>query len=201
MFVRRCLVLTLILALGIVAVRTTGIIAQEKQDKLTSDPGKLAVQFAEAKLKLAQMNLAKMKEMNSRVRGTLITGLVEQFAEEVTLAELELEAAKKTPGGNPYQATLERTRLALRTAEARAERALRTHEKAPNIVSRDDVERVRQIAVVADLQLARGVALENASPQEQLQWQMDVFSNELDRVRIYAYLLGQNRFDEFAPGL
>ncbi len=57
------------------------------------------------------------------------------------------------------------------------------------------------MAVIADLQLQRGMALVDASPQDQLQWQLEVYSDEIDRVRIYTSLLGQNRFGEFAPGL
>ena len=200
MNVRRWAALAAILVLGVVVGRTTGIVAQDDKSG-KSAPDKLAVQCAEANLKLAQMNLDRMKQLNQKVPGTLIAGMVDQFTEEVELAQQELEVAKKTPGGSPYLATVERMRLALRSAEARAKRALNTHEQAPDIVSKDDVERMRQIAVIADLQLQRGLALEKASPQQQLQWQLEVYGNEIDRVRIYAYLLGQNRFGEFSPGL
>jgi hypothetical protein len=188
-----------LLAIGIVAGRTTGSAAQN--DKPKYDFGALTVQVAEAKLKLAKMNLERMQELNNKVRGTLITGMVEQFAEEVELAERGLKAAKSTPGGDPYMATIERMRLALHSAERREKRALDTYEKAPDIVSKGDVERLRQMAVLADLQLQRGLSLQDAEPAKQLQWQVDVFASELDRVRVYSYLLGQNRFGEFSPGL
>jgi hypothetical protein len=188
-----------LVVVGVVLGRATGSVAQDEKAK--QDPDKLAVQAAEAQLKIAEMNLARMKELNSKVRGTLIAGMVEQFSDEVDLAKLELEVAKKYPGGDSYRATVERMRLALRSAEARAARALKMYETAPEITTRSDVERARQNAVIADLQLQRGLALENATPQRQLQWQMDVYSSELDRVRIYSYLLGQNRFGEFSPGL
>lgn len=187
-----------VLAIGIVAGRTTGSAAQEEPKY---DFGKLTVQVAEAKLKLAQMNLQRMQELNNKVRGTLITGMVEQFTEEVELAERELKAAQGNPGGDPFNATIERMRLGLRSAEDREKRALATYEKAPDIVTKGDIERLRQVAVVADLQLQRGLALKDADSAKQLQWQLDVFASELDRVRIYTYLLGQNRFGEFAPGL
>lgn len=200
-----------LLGIGLVAGRATGIGGQQSaaaqdpqaQDKSGKQPGldKLAVQSAEAQLKLAQMNYERMKQLNEKVRGTLIAGMVEQFAEEVELAQRALDTAKNNPGGDPYQATIERMKLALKEAEEREKRALKTYEQAPDIVTKDDVERMRQIVIVADLQLQRGLALKDASPHEQLQWQLDVFTGELDRVRIYTYLLGQNRFGEFAPGL
>ncbi len=199
MNVRRWAALAAILAIGMVVGRTAGTAAQD--DKNEQAPDKLAVQCAEANLKLAQMNFERMQQLNQKVRGTLIAGMVDQFREEVELAQQQLDVAKKTPGGDPYLATVERMRLALRSAEARAKRALDTHEQAPDIVSKDDVERMRQIAVIADLQLQRGLALKSATPQQQLQWQLEVLGNEIDRVRIYTYLLGQNRFGEFSPGL
>jgi hypothetical protein len=199
MNLRRLASVAALVVLGVVLGRATGSVAQDEKAK--QDPDKLAVQAAEAQLKIAEMNLARMKELNSKVRGTLITGMVEQFSDEVDLAKLELEVTKKYPGGDSYRATVERMRLALRAAEARAARALKMYETAPEITTRGDVERARQSAVIADLQLQRGLALENATPQRQLEWQMDVYSSELDRVRIYSYLLGQNRFGEFSPGL
>lgn len=200
MNVRRWAALAAILVLGVVIGRTTGIVAQDDKSDKTA-PDKLAVQCAEANLKLAQMNLDRMKQLNQKVRGTLISGMIDQFTAEVELAQQELDVAKSSPGGNPYQSTVERMRLALKTAEARAKRALDTHEQAPDIVSKNDVERMRQIAVIADLELQRGLSLEKASPQQQLQWQLEIYGNEIDRVRVYTYLLGQNRFGEFSPGL
>jgi uncharacterized membrane protein YccC len=199
MNVRHWSLVAAVLAIGIVAGRTTGTAAQDEKPKY--DFGQLTIQVADAKLKLAQMNLQRMQELNNKVRGTLITGMVEQFTEEVELAERELKAAKSNPGGDPFLAALERMRLALRSAEDREKRALATYEKAPDIVTKGDIERLRQVAVVADLQLQRGLALEGADAGKQVQWQIDVFASELDRVRVYCYLLGQNRFGEFAPGL
>jgi hypothetical protein len=199
MNVRRWASVAALVVLGVVLGRTTGSVAQD--DKPKADPDKLAIQVAQAELKIAEMNLARIKELNAKVRGTLIAGMVEQFTDEVELAKLELEVAKKYPGGDPYRATIERMRLALHASEARAARALKMYETAPEIMTKGDVERARQSAVIADLQLQRGLALESATPQRQMQWQMDIFGSELDRVRIYSYLLGQNRFGEFSPGL
>ncbi len=63
------------------------------------------------------------------------------------------------------------------------------------------MERMRQVAIIADLELQRGLSLADAPDHAKLQWQLEVYGNEIDRVRIYSYLLGQNRFGEFSPGL
>ena len=71
---------------------------------------------------------------------------------------------------------------------------------APSVVTRGDVERMRLFAELTDLQLQRGLALQNASAPEKLGWQLEVLGDDLDRVRIYTYLLGQNRLGQFFPG-
>ncbi len=193
-----------LLAVGIAVGHTTGSIAQDQAatDATTiPNPDKLAMQVAQAKLKMAEMNLERIKELNAKVPGTLITGMVQQFSDEVELARLELDVLRKTPGGDPYQAMVERMRLALTASKDRADRALKTFETAPAIMTRNDVERARLSAIIADLQLQRGLALEGADPHKQLQWQLELIGNELGRVRVYTYLLGQNRFGEFSPGL
>ncbi len=92
----------------------------------STNTGDLAVQCPRAQLKLAELNLARMQELNKRVPGTLISGMVQQFSEEVELAKTEVKIHEKYPGGDPYRACVERMRLALKSAEARAKRALNT---------------------------------------------------------------------------
>jgi hypothetical protein len=199
MNVRRGVAVVVLLVIGITLGRTTGQ-AQSEQDAKKQADG-FAMQAAKLNLQLAEMNLERMNRQNRRVPGTVIQGLIDMFAQEVELARAELSIFEKNAGGSPYLAMVERMRLAVRFSKARADRALAMFEKAPEIMSRTDVERMRNMARIADLQLQRGLALEKASAGDQLQWQLEVYGDELDRVRIYTWLLGQNRFGEFSPGL
>ena len=115
MILRRLSIAVMILAIGAALGRMTG--PAEAQDD--SQAKSLGLEFAQMQLKLAEMNLARAQELNQRVPGTLISGMMQQFAEEVERARAELEIAKKMPDGDPYQACVERVRLALRSAEAR----------------------------------------------------------------------------------
>jgi hypothetical protein len=193
---RQLAAVLVILAVGVALGRTAGSAQKEEQKQ----PSTLALDWAKARLKLAEMNLARMQELNKKVAGTLVGSMIREFSEEVEEAQIELKIVEKHPGGNPYLACIERMKLALRSAEDRAKRALETHQKAPEVVTKSDVERMRQAAIMADLQLQRGLELEGATPHEQLQWQLEVMGNDLDSVRLYAYLLGQNRFGQFSPG-
>lgn len=194
---RRLAAVVVILAIGVTLGRTAGTAADDDAKKTKES---LAQECAEFQLKLAEMNLARAQELNKKVPGTLIGGMMQQFADEVERERAELELVKKSPQGDPYQACIERLTLALRSAEQRAKLGLATHEKAPSVVTKDDVERMRLVAMITDLQLQRGDALADASPEEKLQWQLEVMSDDLDRVRVYTYLLGQNRVGQFFPG-
>ena len=194
---RRLAGAVIILAIGVALGRTAGSAAGDDEKKQQES---LAAQCAQAQLKLAEMNLRWAQEMNKKVPGTLIGGMMEQFSDEVETAKARLETANKSLVGDPYQAAVERMKLALRSAQARAKTALQTYERAPTIVTKNDVERTRQAAVVADLQLQRGLALADAPPHEKLQWQLEVVGHDLDQVRLYTYLLGQNRLGQFSPG-
>jgi hypothetical protein len=221
MNVRRLAAVALLVAIGAMLGQTAGLLAQNAQNSAAQNPtaqnpatpapgtstpaaqgseASLTVQLARAEVRLAELNLARMKQMNERVPNTIIAGMVEQFEEEVARARMELSVAEKSPGGDPYLVAVARLELSLRAAESRARRALATHQKAPTVVTREDVERARQIAVITDLQLSRGKALADASREDKMQWQLEVVSDDLDRVRKYTYLLGQNRFGQFTPG-
>jgi hypothetical protein len=194
---RRLACAVIILAIGVALGRTAGSAAGD-DDKNQKES--LAAQCAQAQLKLAEMNLQWAQEMNKKVPGTLIGGMMMQFAEEVEMTKAKLQTAKASMVGDPYQAAIERMKLALRSAEARAKTALQTYERAPTIVTKNDVERTRQAAVVADLQLQHGLTLADAPPHDKLQWQLEVIGHDLDQVRLYTYLLGQNRLGQFSPG-
>ena len=146
------------------------------------------------------MNLARAQQLNRKVPGTLIGGMMHQFSKEVELARVELEIAKKSAKSDAFQASIERVKLALRSAKDRAKVGLQTYKKAPSVVTKGDVERMRLFAVIADLQLQRGEALADASATDKLDWQLEVMGDDLERIRIYTYLLGQNRVGQFFPG-
>ena len=197
MTLRRLAAVAVILAIGVALGRTAGSAAEdENKDKAKS----LAVECAQAKLRLAEMNLARAQQLNRKVPGTLIGGMMQQFSKEVEVAGVELAIAKKSSKSDAFQASIERVKLALRSAKDRAKVGLETHKRAPSVVTKGDVERMRLFAVIADLQLQRGQALAGASATDKLEWQLEVMGDDLERVRIYTYLLGQNRVGQFFPG-
>ena len=197
MTLKRLAIVAVILAIGVTLGRTAGSAVEKDDDaKLKS----LAVACTQAKLKLAEMNLARARQLNQKVPGTLIGGMMNQFVKEVTLAKVDLEIANKSNASDAFRASIERVKLARASAKERAAGGLRTHERAPTVVTKGAVERTRRFAVIVDLQLQRGQALANASAEKKLDWQLEMIGDDLERIRIYTYLLGQNRVGQFFPG-
>ena len=157
----------------------------------------LAVRYARAQLRLAEVTLKKANDMNRKMAGTLTSGLVSQFADDVEFAKLQLQNAMRPEGIDPLQACLERAELARRLAEGRLKKALEANQRAPGVVSAAEVESLRLGVELAQLRLERGQSLVSASSDAKLQWQLDVLSDELARVKEQTYLLGQNRLQQF----
>jgi len=194
---RRLAIVAVFLAIGVALGFAAGSQSEEKDKKKLKS---LSVECAQAKLRLAELNLARAQELNQKVPGTLIGGMMEQFEKEVTLAKVELQIAEKSTDGDPFQASIERAKLALAAAKERAKVGMQTYKKAPTVVTKGDVERMRLFAVIVDLQLQRGEALANGPAEQKLEWQLEMLGDDIERIRIYTYLLGQNRIGQFFPG-
>jgi hypothetical protein len=155
--------------------------------------GSLPVRYARAELRLAELTLQKAQEMNRKVPGTLIAGLMAQFAEDVEFAKLRLQNAQKTGGGDALEECLQRAELARRLAEGRLKKAVEANKRAPSVVDANELERLRLRLEIAELRLERGKSLVDATADAKLQWQLDMLNDDLARVAEQTYLLGQNR--------
>lgn len=191
MNVRRLAGVVAILGIGAVLGHTAGSAQDKKDDK------SLATRYAKAQLRLAELNLQKVQEMNKRVPGTLIQSVVQQFEEEVEFAKANVRHAEQNGVDLAYQSCLERAELGVRAAEAYAKRAEETHQRAPTMRSGTDVERAKVAMEMAQLQVERGKAASEAGFEAKCQWQLGLLGEELWKVRQQTALLGQNRFAQF----
>lgn len=157
----------------------------------------IAVRYARAQLRVAELTLQKALAMNKRLAGTLVSGMVSQFSDEVELSKLRLQAAMSSSEIDPLQACLQRAELSVRTAETKLKKASETNQQVPNTVSQVDLERLRAGIEVARLRLEYGRSLVSASSESRLQWQIELLNDELARVKEQTYLLGQNRISQF----
>jgi hypothetical protein len=155
------------------------------------------VRSARAKLRLAELSLQKAQEANRKVAGTLTTGLIAQYADDVELARLQLQNATRPEGRDAHRAYLLRAELVRHAADAQLKRATEANGRARGVVSANELERLRLDAEIAQLRVERGQSLIDAPPDAKLQWQVDLLNDELARVKEQTYLLGQNRLQQF----
>jgi hypothetical protein len=185
---------------AVLTVLITGVALGRAADPIRST-GELtestSVRHAKLQLRLAELNLQKVREMNKRVPSTYITGMVAQFMADVELAKSQLQLVQQSDEPDCFHRFLALAESDLRLAEARAKQAADANLRAPTMISRNDVERMQLVVQIAQLQLDRGKAVANGTPEAKSQWQFELLSDELRRLRQQTYLLGQNRFPQF----
>jgi hypothetical protein len=147
----------------------------EKQESLD-------VRYARMKLELAEANLQKVQRMNQRVPGAVPAEVIREYQQDVEVARSRLQAAAGGGGGNPFQTWVSRAEAAARSAELEWNNALAVNRRTPGTVEAIDLERLRLRSEVARLDLERGQALLDASPEAQRQWQVGFLENEVQRL-------------------
>lgn len=192
MNVRRWAMGAAILVVGVVLGRGVGSTAADGDDAKA-----LGQKYAKMQVRLAELNLLKINEMNKKVPGTVVAPMVQMFVDDVELAKAHLAAVEKNGAFDGYLASLDRAEMNVRAAAARTKRTEETHQQAPAFANATDVERARVAQEVAILQFERGKSLANGSPDQKCQWQLEFLSDEIARVRQYASLIGQNRLAQF----
>ncbi|HEX3726492.1 MAG TPA: hypothetical protein VHV08_09635 [Pirellulales bacterium] len=174
-------------ALGLAAPASSGAAEEHSQDAV-------AVRYARAQLRLAELTLQKAQASNQRVAGTLVGSLVSQLSDDVEMARVQLKNAERPEGVDYVRAAMQRAELGLRLAEGRLRRATDANQRIPGTVGTIDLERLRLGVEIAQLRMESGKAMVNATPIVKLQWQIEMLNEELASIKQRTYLLSQNRF-------
>jgi hypothetical protein len=141
---------------------------------------KLAMEYARAKLQLAEANLKRVEEMNRRVARTVPASVVAEFQSDVE--EANVQVRQTASQGGQFGVWLRRAQSELQAATTRWKAALAGNRRVEGTFGELDVERFRLRAEVARLQLERGRSLLGASREAQLEWQVELLNNEVDRL-------------------
>lgn len=148
----------------------------------------LELQYARAKLQLAQANLKRVEQINRRVARSVPASVVAEFRDDVAVAQRQVDAAS-SPDGNEFAVWLGRAESDLQSATTRWKQAVAANERlkksksGKGIFDATDIERFRLRAEVTRLQLARGKSLVDAPRAAQLEWQVELVNNEVERLK------------------
>ena len=166
--------------------------AQEEQKSNSID---YRLQYAKAFLAYSKVNLERAENMNARVSGTVPAALVEEYRDDVEVAEKLLSVAQSGDATHTFS-------VFVRLAEASYNQATRDYERAKALRTRTrgsfselDVERLRLRAELAKINLEEGRSLTDGPEERQSQWKMRLLYTEVMRLngQIQRLTLGRGR--------
>lgn len=141
------------------------------------------VRYARAQVALAEANLKRVEESNRRVARAVPSTVVAEYRSGVEVAKARLAAATAGRSGGEFQVWLGRAEAESRAAETAWKSATAANDRAAGTFAAIDLERFRLRAEVARLQLERGQALAGAGREAQLEWEVDLLDNQVQRLK------------------
>jgi len=143
----------------------------------------LDVQFSKAQLRVAELNLQKLKRTNQRLARTVPADVVGEYQQDVEIARLQLQAAESGNAAEAFAVWLRRAAANETAASAQWKSATAANQGVSNAVDPLDVERLAARMQLAKLQLARGQRLAASTPEAQMQWEMSLLVDDVQRLK------------------
>jgi hypothetical protein len=176
----------LVLTAVLLASATPETVPTPSPDKPLS-AGELKLAYARAKLALAQTNLKRVEELNRKLARSVPASVVSDLQSDVAEADLQVQQASSADK-DEFAVWLSRAQGELKSANTRWKNALDANARLKDAKNSQlfgalDIERFRLRAEVARLQWERGRQLVSAPRAAQLEWQVELLNNEVDRLR------------------
>ena len=155
-------------------------VAESDADSL--DPS-LAInaRYAEVYLKIAELNLQTAIESDRRVPNTIPKAEIGRLKQIVSLAESQWKAAKS---GEKRNLAMENDASQVKVTQEALQKAVAANNRAPGTVSQIERDRLRLLAELTRLQLAKDKsAIEAKSTTTELQQRVDHLEKELRELR------------------
>jgi hypothetical protein len=143
----------------------------------------LEVRYARARLQLAEANLARIEQMNRKLKRTVPESVVTDFRDELEVTREQFRQASQGDPQGEFAVWLRRAESSVRSARQRWRDAVAANQRVQDTIPAIDVERFRLRAEVARLQFDRGRKLAAASRDAQLAWQVELLNDELELLK------------------
>jgi hypothetical protein len=141
------------------------------------------IRYARAQVQLAEANLKRVEQSNKRLAGSVPSSVVAEYQHDVQVAQTRLEEASAGRDVSEFQGWLKRAEVEQKATEAAWKNAKAVNDRAPGTYDPLDIERFRLRAEVAKLQLERGQKFVDAGRETQLQWELDMLDNQVQRLK------------------
>ncbi|HEX5472324.1 MAG TPA: hypothetical protein VFW73_10575 [Lacipirellulaceae bacterium] len=141
------------------------------------------VRYARAQLQLAEANLNRVEQSNKRVAGSVPSSIVAEYQHDLEVAKTRLERVATDRSANVFHVWLQRAEAEQKASETSWKNATTVNGRAPGTFGPLDIERFRLRAEVAKLQLERGRSLVRAGRDDQMQWEIEMLENQVQRLK------------------
>jgi hypothetical protein len=143
----------------------------------------IEVRYARAQMQLAEANLQRVEQSNKRVARSVPSSVVAEYQHDFKAAKTRLEHATAGRGAGEFQVWLQRAAAEQNMAEMAWKNAMAVNLDVPGTFDPLDIERFRLRVEVAKLQLERGQAMVDSDLVAQLQWEINLLDNQVQRLK------------------
>jgi len=140
------------------------------------------VRYARAQLQLAQANLQRVQQINQRLARTVPASVVAEYQGDLDVAKTQMQQAESRSVADGFSVWLRRAESIWKNADTIWKNAVTIKQRSTGTFETLDIERFRLRAEVTRLQLERGQLLVRGPRESQLQWQLDLVNNEVQRL-------------------
>jgi uncharacterized protein YPO0396 len=141
------------------------------------------VRYARAQLQLAQANLQRVQQINQRLARTVPASVVAEYQGDLDVAKTQMQQAESRSVADGFSVWLRRAESIWKNADTIWKNAVTIKQRSTGTFETLDIERFRLRAEVTRLQLERGQLLVRGPRESQLQWQLDLVNNEVQRLK------------------
>jgi hypothetical protein len=142
----------------------------------------LQIEYAQARMALAEINLQQAEGINNRVRGAVAANVVNEYRRDVAVARRHLESLHSGREDDEFQLWLRRAEASHQSALAQWKSAKAVNARVPRAFDRLEVRRLELHAKLGRLLVEQGKALADAPRNDQVAWQLEVLANETQRL-------------------
>jgi hypothetical protein len=134
---------------------STAAAAEDPLEELADRRAEIDARYAEVYLKIAELNLRSALDANTRVPNTVAPAEVDRLRQIVRLAKVQSKAAEGTEGADDESLTIENDNGQVKMAQEALRRTIAASNRAPGVVPRIELDRLRLLTELGRLQLAK----------------------------------------------
>lgn len=171
----------IVVAVVVLAMAAT---AEEEAPKPAPPPDDLRVRYAEARLRLAELDLERAIAANDRVHDAIGDRELQRLRTHVTMLQRHVEIAREHPRTAARQANITAAEAACVEARGDLDAALRANHRTPGSVSDINIARLRAKVDVAELRVALCKSPDyELSLLAEMEWNIEQLTDEVIDLR------------------